>query len=183
MPTPCRGSKGPRGVNSRPLGTRGAPARRDPMAANSRTQGCEGSEAGVGCRQKPRCLALPAKRGGSSSVSWRITVAPDICVVVAKKDNTIEYWAVATVREKAVAAVEKELPPGWTVTLTRRRLTSPRATRLKMRPIACRNCEAALVGWWPTFVSANSPSETANGALRGGALRISRPTRQISKNA
>jgi hypothetical protein len=37
----------------------------------------------------------------------RITVAPDICVVIAKKDNTIEYWAAATVRENAVAAVEK----------------------------------------------------------------------------
>ena len=49
----------------------------------------------------------------------RITIAPDIYVVVAKKDNTIEYWAAATVREEAVAAVEKELLPGWTATLTR----------------------------------------------------------------
>ena len=64
----------------------------------------------------------------------RITVAPDICVVVAKKDNTIEYWAAATVRDKAVATVEKELRPGWTVTLTRRHLTTKRATKLKMRP-------------------------------------------------
>jgi len=69
MPTPCRGSKGPRGANSRPLGTRGAPARRDPVAANRRTQGCEGSEEVVGSRQKPGCLALPAKRGGSLMVS------------------------------------------------------------------------------------------------------------------
>jgi hypothetical protein len=30
----------------------------------------------------------------------RITVAPDMYVVVAKKDNTVEYWAAATVREK-----------------------------------------------------------------------------------
>jgi len=50
----------------------------------------------------------------------RTTIAPGIYVVVAKKDNTVEYWAAATVRENAVAAVEKELPPGWTVTLTRR---------------------------------------------------------------
>jgi hypothetical protein len=63
----------------------------------------------------------------------RTTVAPDICIVVAKKDNTIEYWAAATVRDKAVAAVEKELPPGWTVRLTRRHLTTQRATRLNMR--------------------------------------------------
>jgi hypothetical protein len=32
--------------------------------------------------------------------------------------GAIEYWAAATVREKAVAAVEKELPPGWTARLT-----------------------------------------------------------------
>jgi hypothetical protein len=62
----------------------------------------------------------------------RITIAPDIYVVVAKKDTTIEYWAAATVREEAVAAVEKELLPGWTATLTRRHLTTHRATRLKM---------------------------------------------------
>ena len=68
----------------------------------------------------------------------RIALAPDIYVVVAKKDNAIEYWAAATVREKAVAAVEKELPPGWSATLTRRRLTTHRATKLKMRPNSVR---------------------------------------------
>jgi len=62
----------------------------------------------------------------------------DICVVMVKKENAIEYWAAATVSEKAVAAVEKELLPGWTATLTRRRLTSHRATRLKMRPNSVR---------------------------------------------
>jgi hypothetical protein len=67
------------------------------------------------------------------------TVAPDIFVVVAKKDSAIEYWAAATIREKAVAAVEKELLPGWTATLTRRRLTTHSATRLlKMRPNSVR---------------------------------------------
>jgi hypothetical protein len=68
----------------------------------------------------------------------RIALASDIHVVMAKKDNAIEYWAAATAREKAVAAVEKELPPGWTATLTRRHLTAPRATRLKMRPNSVR---------------------------------------------
>jgi hypothetical protein len=68
----------------------------------------------------------------------RITVAPDIYVVVAKNENTIEYWAAATVRENAVAAVEKELLPGWTAMLTRRRLTTHRATRLNMRPNSVR---------------------------------------------
>jgi hypothetical protein len=86
----------------------------------------------------------PALSGFTSQVRrviirvMRMSVAPDICVVVAKKDNAIEYWAVATVREKAVAAVEKELPPGWIVKLTRRHLTTPRATRLKMRPNSVR---------------------------------------------
>jgi hypothetical protein len=66
------------------------------------------------------------------------TLSPDIYVVVAKKDNAIEYWAAATTRENAVAAVEKELPPGWTATLTRRHLTTHRATMLKMRPDSVR---------------------------------------------
>jgi hypothetical protein len=68
----------------------------------------------------------------------RMSVAPDIYVVIAKKDNAIEYWAAATVRDEAVAAVEKELLPGWAATLTRRHLTAYRATRLKMRPNSVR---------------------------------------------
>ncbi len=38
------------------------------------------------------------------------------------------------IKEKAVAAVEKELGPGWTVTLTDRRLTGQRLSKLGMRP-------------------------------------------------
>jgi hypothetical protein len=56
----------------------------------------------------------------------RNTVPPDIHVVIAKKDNAIEYWAATTVHDKAVAAVEKQLLPGWTATLTRRYLTAQR---------------------------------------------------------
>jgi hypothetical protein len=41
----------------------------------------------------------------------RSIVTSDIHVVIAKKDAAIEYWAAATVRDKAVAAVEKELLP------------------------------------------------------------------------
>jgi hypothetical protein len=52
------------------------------------------------------------------------TVAPDIHVVLAKKDNVVEYWAAATLRDKDVATVEKELLPGWTASLTRRHLTA-----------------------------------------------------------
>jgi hypothetical protein len=66
------------------------------------------------------------------------TVAPDIHVVLAKKDNVVEYWAAATLRDKDVATVEKELLPGWTASLTRRHLTAQRATRLKMRPNSVR---------------------------------------------
>jgi hypothetical protein len=44
-----------------------------------------------------------------------------IYVVQAIKGDQTEYWAAATIREKAVTAVEKELGDGWTVTLTDRR--------------------------------------------------------------
>jgi hypothetical protein len=64
--------------------------------------------------------------------------ASDIYVVMAKKGDAVEYWAAAIVREKAVAAVEKELLPGWTAALTRRRLTAQRAAKLKMRPNSVR---------------------------------------------
>ena len=61
-----------------------------------------------------------------------------IYVVEVKKDHVTEYWAAATLQEKAVAAVEKELGPGWIATLTDRRLTSQRLSMLKMRPNAVR---------------------------------------------
>jgi hypothetical protein len=57
-----------------------------------------------------------------------------IYVVKAKKDGKIEYWAAATIQEKAAAVVEKGLGPGWTVTLTDRRLTGQRLSKLRMRP-------------------------------------------------
>ena len=57
-----------------------------------------------------------------------------IYIVQAAKDGVTEYWAAATVQENAVAAVQGELGPGWTVTLTDRRLTSQRLSMLKMRP-------------------------------------------------
>ena len=61
-------------------------------------------------------------------------LAGDIYVLRARKDDKIEYWAAATIQEKAVAAVEKELGPGWTVILTDRRLTGQRLSKLRMRP-------------------------------------------------
>ena len=57
-----------------------------------------------------------------------------IHVVQAVKDGEPEYWAAATIRQKAVAAVEKELGDGWTVTLTDRRLTGQRLSKLRLTP-------------------------------------------------
>ena len=59
---------------------------------------------------------------------WRYLRRP------GKEDDETEYWAAATIKEKAIAAVEKELGAGWTVTLTERRLTGQRLSKLRMRP-------------------------------------------------
>ena len=69
----------------------------------------------------------PWRRYGQRSVGG-------IYVVQAKRDDQIEYWAAATIKEKAVAAVEKELGPGWIVALTDRRLTGQRLSKLRMCP-------------------------------------------------
>jgi hypothetical protein len=58
-----------------------------------------------------------------------------VYVVQAERNGLLEHWAAATLEENAVAAVETELGPGWTVTLTEGRLTS-RLSALKMRPNA-----------------------------------------------
>jgi hypothetical protein len=44
-----------------------------------------------------------------------------------------------------IAAVEKEIGPGWTVVLTRRHLTAYRLTRIKMRPNTIRKLYASQV--------------------------------------
>jgi hypothetical protein len=61
-------------------------------------------------------------------------------IYVVKKDDETEYWAAATIKERAIAAVEQELGPGWTVTLTDRRLTGQRLSKLRMPPTACKSC-------------------------------------------
>ncbi len=61
-------------------------------------------------------------------------LAGGIYVVAATKDGKTEYWAAATVREEAVATVQRELPDGWIATLTDRRLTPQKIKSLKMRP-------------------------------------------------
>jgi hypothetical protein len=57
-----------------------------------------------------------------------------IYVVAAMKEGEIEYWAAATLRENAEAAVAKRVGPGWLVTLTEQRLTDKRLSVLKMGP-------------------------------------------------
>jgi hypothetical protein len=57
-----------------------------------------------------------------------------IYIVQAVSGDVTEYWAAAILQENAVAAVEKELGPGRTVTLTDRRLTNQRLSILKMLP-------------------------------------------------
>ena len=61
-------------------------------------------------------------------------LADGIYIVQAKKGGATEYWAATTAHDDAVIAVEKELGPGWIVTVTKRQLISTRWSRLKMRP-------------------------------------------------
>jgi hypothetical protein len=68
----------------------------------------------------------------------RRVLVDGVYVVQAKKDDVLAYWVAATLQKNAVAAVEKELGPGWIVTLTDRRLTNQRLSILKMLPSAVR---------------------------------------------
>jgi hypothetical protein len=63
-----------------------------------------------------------------------IKYASGVYIVAATKVYRTDYWAVATRREKAVAAVQQLLEPVWTVTLTERRITPKQLERLKLRP-------------------------------------------------
>jgi hypothetical protein len=54
-------------------------------------------------------------------------------VVAATKDGNTEYWAAATLREDAADTVGSQLGPGWTLTLTDKRLTPEAIAELKMR--------------------------------------------------
>ncbi len=65
--------------------------------------------------------------------AMRRHLAGGVYVVEAKKEAVIEFWAAATLQENAVAAVEKELGPGWSLTLTDRRLAVHRLSLLKIR--------------------------------------------------
>jgi len=60
--------------------------------------------------------------------------AGEVCIVAATKDSQTEYWAAATGREEAVAAVRKLLAPGWTATLTDRRISPKQIAVLHLPP-------------------------------------------------
>jgi hypothetical protein len=64
----------------------------------------------------------------------RNRVSGGIYVVEAMRNGAVQYWAAATLRQNAVAAVVEKLGPEWVVTLTKRRLTNQRLSILKMRP-------------------------------------------------
>ena len=71
-------------------------------------------------------------------------LAGGIYVIAATKDGKREYWAAATIREEAVASVQRELPPGWIATITDRRLTPQTIKSFsKCGPIVCESCKKA----------------------------------------
>jgi hypothetical protein len=53
-------------------------------------------------------------------------------VVSATKDGQTEFWAAATSRHRAAAAVQHVLPTGWRVTLLGWRLSPTKAAALEM---------------------------------------------------
>jgi hypothetical protein len=66
-----------------------------------------------------------------------------IYVVEATKDGVTEYWAAATLHENAVAAVEKELGPGWTVTLQTGALLTSDFLHSRCSLTLCGSCNGA----------------------------------------
>jgi hypothetical protein len=62
------------------------------------------------------------------------TFAGGVHVVAAIKAGEVVYWAVATPRENALLTVQQVLAPGWTASLTYRRLTPDQVAALKLRP-------------------------------------------------
>lgn len=61
-------------------------------------------------------------------------LAGGIYIIATTKHGKTEYWAAATVRGNAVNAVEQMLGPGWTATLTDRRLAPEKVRALKLLP-------------------------------------------------
>jgi len=55
-----------------------------------------------------------------------------VYVVIATKDGQTEFWAAATPRYRAAAAVQQLLSPGWRVSFLGWRLSPAKAAALKM---------------------------------------------------
>jgi hypothetical protein len=55
-----------------------------------------------------------------------------VYVVIATKNGKTEYWAAATPRHRAAAAVQRLLPGGWRVTFLGWLLSPTKAAALKM---------------------------------------------------
>jgi hypothetical protein len=81
------------------------------------------------------------RRGGGSNTSFhdfkfagmRNGFARAVYIVIATKDGQTEFWAAATARNRAAAAVQA-LAPGWRVTFPGWRLGPTKAAELKMPP-------------------------------------------------
>jgi len=61
-----------------------------------------------------------------------------VYIVIATKDGQTEFWAAATPRHRAAAAVQQLLPPGWRITFLGWRLSPTKAAALKMSPDSAR---------------------------------------------
>jgi hypothetical protein len=57
-------------------------------------------------------------------------IAEDVFVVVATKDGTVEYWAVALPFEEVLNAMAQATGPGWKYVVTTKWLTVERAAEL-----------------------------------------------------
>jgi hypothetical protein len=64
--------------------------------------------------------------------------AGGIYIVVATKDGHREYWAAAVPRERVLEEVRLQVPHGWALALTDRRLTLKQMAELKIRPNSVR---------------------------------------------
>jgi hypothetical protein len=65
-----------------------------------------------------------------------------IYIVAATKDRKTEYWAAAVPEGRAIEAVREQIAPGWSLSLTTKRLTPSTVTELKMRPNSVRQLKA-----------------------------------------
>ena len=61
------------------------------------------------------------------------TYAGGVYIVIATRGDETEYWAAATPRGVAVSTVQQMLAPGWTASLSERRLPLERVMELRLK--------------------------------------------------